>query len=119
MFDRPIAVQSYFAVDKSALRYKYILLGEPDYMFIKPFTTMHLPPPGEANAFPYGYIVPTYNEKNQKITRRITRNKFETVAQMLEIPGACSPPVRDGRTAHPPPSPPPHPRRRQRPRTAG
>ena len=93
VYDRPFAVQSFFKVDKRPLRYKYILLGEPDYLFFKPFTSKHLPPLGEANAFPYGYIVPTYNEKNQKITRRITRNKFETVAQMTSIPGTGPCPV--------------------------
>ena len=92
--DRPIAVQSFFKHSpEAARRYKYMLVIEPDYLFMKPITSEHLPPAGEANAFPYGYIAPNYNDETRNTTRRIMGDPTMTKKQIEAIPGTGPAPL--------------------------
>ena len=72
--DRPTAVLQWLDKDnENDVKYKYIMMGEPDYVFIKPITAWHIPPQGEATAFRYGYINPDY-PTIKHITTRIYNN---------------------------------------------
>lgn len=81
--DRPKAVHDWLLHENASggVQYKYIMMGEPDYVFVKPITSFHIPPPGEATAFRYGYINPDYPHPSKAgnppvidITTRIYNN---------------------------------------------
>ena len=109
--DRPAAVRAWLAHDSAGAgpRYRYIMMGEPDYLFIKPITAAHLPPPGEATAFRYGYINPDYPNPSKEgmppvvdITTRIYNNatlganadaRFAANTDIKKVPGTGPCPV--------------------------
>ena len=100
--DRPRAVYEWLLHDNfSKNRYKYVMMGEPDYVFVRPITAFHLPPPGEATAFRFGYINPDYPTIRSITTRiynnaTISANKDERYVQnndIKRVPGTGPAPV--------------------------
>lgn len=79
VLNRPYAFLQW--VQKAKIKEKYVLMGEPDHIWLKPLPNMMI---GESPAaFPFFYIEPTKAE-NIKITEKFV-GKLETLEQQAQL----------------------------------
>ena len=77
--DRADAIQRWLDTD-DAKRYEYVLVGETDYIFMRPLTVHNLPP-ATSLGFPFTYIVPAHES-----VRDIVRKHVDARYDLSEVP---------------------------------
>lgn len=83
--DRANAIQQWLATPASK-RHEYVLVGETDYVFMRPLK-VHSLPESTSMGFPFGYIVPTHDSVRQVVRRHVSAAvRIEDVPQTGNAP---------------------------------
>ena len=83
--DRADAIARWLETD-DAKRHEYVLVGETDYLFMKPLTVSSLPP-ATSMGFPFGYIVPAHESVRDVVRRHVDdKYRLEDVPQTGNAP---------------------------------
>lgn len=85
VLERPLAFQQWVAKHAASIPEKYILMGEPDHVFVLP------PPlwatPTQPAAFPFFYITPKENEAliNRFNPKQVPIDQFEPIGAQIGV----------------------------------